>query len=128
MIEREFEIQTVSEANFREHWMTKHRRKRRQQEDFVLLYRAARIKVQLPAVITFTRISANRMDDDNLAGAFKHVRDALAREIGVDDGDPAITWRYAQEQVGKRVNKFRLTIEPRDQTSHAVFSRSKGTI
>lgn len=121
-IEREFEIKTVSEANFREHFMTKHRRKKQQQEDFVLLWRAARITVTPPAVITFTRISVNRMDNDNLAGAFKHIRDALAREIGIDDGDPSIEWRYRQEQVGKRTNKFRLTIEYPNSSSHPVFS------
>ena len=108
-----FEIRTVSEANHREHPMARHRRKKAEQKAFVLMFRCARIKVNLPATITFTRHSRQTMDSDNLAGAFKHIRDALAREIGVDDGDPRIVWKYGQVRESVKGNYFTLTVEPR---------------
>ena len=33
-------------------------------------------------------------DGDNLQGSLKHVRDCVAKYMGVDDGDPGIEWRY----------------------------------
>lgn len=106
-----FEIKTVSEANAREHWRTKHKRKKQQQSDFNILWKSFKPKVTLPAVITFTRFSCKLMDSDNLAGSFKHTRDQLAREIGVDDGDGSVTWIYKQERILKRDHYFTVTID-----------------
>ena len=50
----------------------------------------------MPCVVTITRIGPRRLDDDNLAGACKYVRDQIATMIGVDDGSPLYTWRYEQ--------------------------------
>ncbi len=50
-----------------------------------------------PLVCTLTRIG-RKLDDDNLASAFKAVRDQVAAELGVDDGSDAVAWRYAQER------------------------------
>lgn len=36
------------------------------------------------------------IDDDNLAGGCKSLRDAIARKLGVDDGDPRVSWEYRQ--------------------------------
>lgn len=52
----------------------------------------------LPCVVTLTRVAPRRMDGDNLQGACKAVRDAVADWLRVDDGSPLITWRYAQRQ------------------------------
>lgn len=106
-----FPIKTVSEANQRGSWRPRHARKVKQQSDFVALWRGSKAKVVTPATITFTRFSTNVLDSDNLAGAFKHVRDALAKEIGIDDGSPLITWRYKQERISKREHYFTLTIQ-----------------
>lgn len=54
-------------------------------------------KPWLPCTVTLVRIGPRTMDDDNNAGALKAVRDEVAKLLGVDDGDPRITWRYAQE-------------------------------
>lgn len=37
------------------------------------------------------------MDGDNLQAACKGLRDGIADRLGVDDGDPRVTWHYAQE-------------------------------
>lgn len=106
-----FDVRTVSEANFREHWASKMRRKKAQQREVSFVWRALGIKVKLPAVITFTRHSPHLLDSDNLAGAFKHVRDQVAREIGIDDGDPAVEWRTEQVRENRKVNYFTVTVE-----------------
>lgn len=54
----------------------------------------------MPLLVTITRIGPRRLDDDNLAGACKYVRDAIATEVGVDDGDERWTWR-CEQRIGK---------------------------
>jgi hypothetical protein len=49
----------------------------------------------VPCVVTLTHVGP-RMDDDNLAGAFKGLRDAVAGWLRVDDGDGRVAWRYDQ--------------------------------
>lgn len=51
--------------------------------------------------VTLTRYSPGHLDDDNLRGAMKHVRDAVAIELGVpNDDDPRWTWVYMQSRKG----------------------------
>lgn len=107
-----FDIKTISEMNAREHWTVKNRRKKAQQHDFTILWKQQKVKVSLPAVIVFTRHSHKTLDTDNLAGAFKNCRDALAKQIGVDDGSPEIEWRYGQVKTPKRENYFEIEIRP----------------
>lgn len=105
-----FDIKTVSEANQREHWAAKRTRKVKQQSDFSVLWKKYKPKVTLPATITFTRFACNLMDSDNLAGAFKHVRDQLAKEIGIDDGSEKIRFEYKQEKIKKREHYFTVDV------------------
>jgi hypothetical protein len=42
------------------------------------------------------------LDDDNLVGSFKPLRDLIAAQLGVDDGDKRIRWRYGQCQTRGR--------------------------
>lgn len=51
--------------------------------------------------VTLIAIRQKRLDDDNLAGGFKALRDAIASSLGVDDGDERIEWIYRQ-QVGPK--------------------------
>ncbi len=111
MSEYTFELKTVSEANQREHWRKKYQRKLDQQFYFRARWRYLKGTVTLPATITFTRFSCKTLDADNLAGAFKHVQDALAKEIGIDDGDGRITWKYEQERISTREIYFTVTVE-----------------
>lgn len=87
-------IRTVSEANRRDHWATKARR--------VKLHRrtayAMTERVSLPCVVTMTRVGPRMLDDDNLRGALKATRDGIADRLGVDDADPRVEWRYAQQR------------------------------
>lgn len=49
--------------------------------------------------ICLIRCAARLLDDDNLAGGLKPLRDAIAASLGFDDGDPLIRWHYAQCQT-----------------------------
>ncbi len=50
-----------------------------------------------PVRVVLTRVGTRRMDDDNLANAFKPVRDVIAKWLGVDDGNrAAVRWVYRQ--------------------------------
>jgi hypothetical protein len=91
----------VAQVNAREHWSTVASRAKRQR-------RAARLAVESlvnrhalrpPLTVRIIRLGPRRLDDDNLAGSAKHIRDGVAEALGVDDADPAVTWAYGQEQT-----------------------------
>lgn len=52
----------------------------------------------LPVTVTLVRVGPRALDDDNLAFAFKAVRDGVADALGVKDHDARVTWVYAQER------------------------------
>jgi hypothetical protein len=99
-------IRTVSEANNREHWRVKNKRKLTQQAA-VAAYWIHTVAVpaksipQRPYLVTLSRIGKRMLDDDNLASSFKGVRDQVAKMLKVDDGNrAAVLWKYRQE-IGK---------------------------
>lgn len=53
-----------------------------------------------PVSVLLVRIAPSvGLDDDNLVGALKAVRDEVAKAIGVDDGKKGgITWKYDQRR------------------------------
>lgn len=95
-----------SAANLREHWATKAKRVAEQRALGAMKVRAATDAgdragmLAAGLVVTLTRIAPRPLDDDNLASAFKAVRDGVADAIGIDDRDPRVAWRYAQERHG----------------------------
>lgn len=94
-------IRIPSLANARLHWRALKRIKR-QQRDATLYCLVGKSLPPMPCIVTITRVGQRRLDDDNLAGACKYVRDQIAEVIGVDDGSPLYTWRYEQ-RVGSRL-------------------------
>ena len=110
-------IKTVSEANSSEHWSSKSKRHKIQQE-FVKLSFAKYVKeLTLPCEVTLTRLSPRILDDDNLVMSMKWIRDELSGCILPDsrqyylnakgktkelkgrvDSDERIKWRYGQEK------------------------------
>lgn len=102
-------VQTVSEANRRDHWAVKAKRVKRHR----LVARALCPAMGLPCVVRLTRLSPGTLDDDNLRGALKAVRDGVADRLGVDDRDPRVTWEYAQERSKGLKGVVRLELRPR---------------
>lgn len=105
-------IRTVSETNQREHWASRHRR-RREQRQTVALVVGAHLRVvglEVPCIVTLTRIAPRSLDGDNLQGALKAVRDGVADALGVDDSDPRISWGYAQRRGAKKQHAVHVRI------------------
>lgn len=100
-------IKTVAGLNAREHHMARARRVKRERGLAATMVPAR----PLPAVVTLTRMSAGTLDDDNLQGACKGIRDGIADKLGVADNDPRIEWRYAQEKTKRGVYGVRVRIE-----------------
>jgi len=76
--------------------MARQRKEREAVQQAWMVARLHRAAVELPAVVTITRVGPRRVDDDNLGGMAKTVRDEVARLMGVDDGDARVAWLYRQ--------------------------------
>ena len=84
-----------SAANLREHWAAKAKRVQEQRR-VVTMFLGKYPRPDLPVTVKLTRIAPRALDGDNLQGAFKAVRDAVATWIGVPDNHPGVAWEYAQ--------------------------------
>lgn len=92
-------IRTVPGLNAREHWRARARRVRSERlAAGLVLNRQPRPPI--PCTVRLTRVApSNGLDDDNLAGALKAVRDQVAEWLGVDDKDHAsVRYVYAQRR------------------------------
>lgn len=106
-------MRTVSEANQREHWTKRNRRKRNHQAEVLYEWRvkAGTHRFKLPCCVTFTRYAVQMLDSDNLAGAFKAARDMIASLLGVDDSPTApVEWVYRQEKIKKREHRVMIEV------------------
>ena len=88
-----------SSANLREHWRARAARARVTRE---MAWALCRVQpwMEYPAElrVTLKRVAPSAgLDDDNLAAAFKAVRDGIADKLGLrSDRDPRVSWRYEQ--------------------------------
>lgn len=98
----EIPLRTWNTANCRWHWA---KRAKYAKQCRTAAFMAARLQgIREPPngafVVRLVRIGKRRMDSDGLAISFKGVRDGIAAAMGIDDGDPRITWQYDQA-IGK---------------------------
>jgi len=70
--------------------------------------------------VTLTPVAPRALDGDNLQSAFKAPRDEVARWLGVDDADPRVVWRVAQERTKRGVYGVRVTLAPVDGRASVV--------
>lgn len=104
-------IRTVSESNVRTHWAQRAKRAKGQRLTVALRLRPEVIgRRVMPCVVTLTRISPRMLDDDNLRGATKAVRDGVADALGVDDRDPRVAWLYDQAKGKPKECAVRIAI------------------
>jgi hypothetical protein len=87
-------LRTNNGLNAREHWAA---RSQRVKKERTMAWQLVP-RIVLPCEITLVRISPGTLDDDNLRGALKGVRDGIADKFGIDDRDPRVTWVYRQER------------------------------
>jgi len=110
----EMPVRVVSEQNTRGHWRVGHARAASQKQAVTFLLKDAREHVDKKFVqrVTFQRCGGRKLDSDNLVGAFKHVRDAVAVWLGADDGpDGGIAWIVDQNQDTQSAVGIRITFE-----------------
>ena len=92
-------IRTVSALNVREHWRARSQRVRAERRETFYVLKPLHPPPS-PVVVTMTRLGpSNGLDDDNLRGALKGVRDEIAEWFGIDDRDPRVTWEYGQRRA-----------------------------
>lgn len=91
-------IRTSTGLNYREHYAVRSLRVKRERKATRWFWMKAKPPhFILPLRITLIRVSpGNGTDLDNVVGGLKAVRDQIADQLGFDDGDPRITWRYGQ--------------------------------
>lgn len=90
-------IRTVPGLNAREHWQMRSRRVKKEREATAWVL-SRHPKPTVPCTVLLTRLTPrSSVDDDNLAGALKGVRDEIAKWLGVDDRKrEKVRYRYAQ--------------------------------
>lgn len=105
------DFKLASLANSRGHWTTLARDKAKQRR-IVAWSLMGKTKPALPVVVTLCRIGVRDLDDDNLASAFKAVRDEIAKWLGCDDGPRSpVAWAYAQRRGEPKQYAVEITIE-----------------
>ncbi|MGJ7508696.1 hypothetical protein [Variovorax sp. GT1P44] len=92
------EIRTESVLNKREHWRRRAERTREHRWATGVSLQSTKTAPVLPCTILLTRIAPRPLDDDNLRGALKAVRDGVADWLGLDDRDSRVTWDYEQRR------------------------------
>ena len=106
-------LRLVSEANAHTHWRARAKRAKEQRVRVALGWHAANLPaLKKPSTVRLTRLSPRRLDDDNLASAFKAVRDEVAFQCGFDDRD-----------LGVRVVRCGGRLRSADQAGYCPRSR-----
>ena len=108
-------VRVYSESNLREHWRTCAKRTQGQRMAAKLMTAEALgwRKRGVGVVVTLTRVAPRVMDSDNLARAFKAIRDGVADGLGLDDGSPLTMWRYDQRRGKPKVHAVEVKIQRR---------------
>jgi hypothetical protein len=125
-------IQVKNGCNLREHPMARHRRVLKEHKIVAqalwareLLNKRHRPSFP-PYVVTMTRIAARKLDDDNMVAGFKGVRDAVAKWLGVNDGDTSkVRWVYAPEEKPPR-NDDATTLRTGKRSAYACRIQIEG--
>jgi len=98
--------------NAREHWRARASRVRREREAAHWTLLDAK-RPPLPVVVRLIRVAPRSLDDDNLQGVFKAIRDGVADAYGIDDKDRArIRFEYDQERGAPHQYGVRIEVWP----------------
>lgn len=90
-------LRTGRGMNAREHWRQRHKRVKHEIAAVGWVLKGVE-KPRVPCSVLITRVApSGGLDDDNLVGSLKSVRDCIAEWIGVDDRERMqVRYRYAQ--------------------------------
>ena len=65
--------------------------------------------------VSLCRFGPKKLDDDNLRGALKAIRDGVSDALGIDDGDSRVRWEYDQEAGSKQYSVYVKIVEKGDR-------------
>lgn len=97
-------LPVISENNACEHWRVRHKRSKHQKNEIWAFLHQEKPILPMPCHVLLIRLSPRQLDSDNLQGAFKYIRDAVADYLipglrpGRADGDDRIQWSYQQQK------------------------------
>lgn len=98
-----YPIHLVTLENTREHWKAKAAKARFVRGQVVLFLSAlagGKPRPEAPYAVTLTRHASRKLDPGNLEACFKHIQDAVAEWLGVNDGDgKKVRWVYRQKKI-----------------------------
>jgi len=106
-------VRVNSNTNSWTGWKDTWARQKAQKKALFVYWRKAAgagFEVSLPCLVRLVRVGQKSLDTDNLAESMKSIRDAVAKSIGIDDGDERIKWEYEQVAVGKRIYQVRVEV------------------
>lgn len=93
-------IRIVSEPNARGSWKRKAARVKAQRHAVAWAWTAAQWpRGTKPRAVRIVRLASRTLDDDNLSGGCKAIRDSIALLCGFNDRDPGVCWVYGQERA-----------------------------
>jgi hypothetical protein len=119
------------EVNQRGHWRARSSRVKAQREAVYSVLgstTASRRAMRALAVwlnvggrvrVRMTRIAPRELDDDNLTGAFKSVRDEIASMLGVDDRSKQYEWKCDQQRGAARLHGVQVHIQAIEEGERA---------
>jgi hypothetical protein len=98
--------------NIREHWRARSSRVKRERQAAHWRMLDAK-RPPLPVAVRLVRVAPRSLDDDNLQGVFKAIRDGVADAYGIDDKDKAkIRFTYDQERGAPHQYAVRIEVSP----------------
>jgi hypothetical protein len=98
--------------NAREHWRVRSSRVKRERTA-AHWHLVNEKRPPLPVVVRLVRIAPRALDDDNLQGVFKAIRDGVADAYGIDDKDRSrIRFEYDQERGAAHQYGVRIEVSP----------------
>ena len=105
-------LRLESKANARLHWSMRAREAAHERRIVRVLMHGKKPPA-LPVVVTLIRIGVRNLDADNLAAAFKAVRDEVAVWLGADDKPGSgIGWVYAQRRGKPKEYAVEIVVTP----------------
>ena len=118
MIEFELPIK-VDTANktLSQHWSKRHKKSKTNGNGLRFVLNTQPLSPQLPCCVTLTRIAPRALDEDNLIGGMKNIRDYIADwlipglQAGRADSDKRITWNYSQEKRKPKEYALKVRID-----------------
>lgn len=109
-------IRTGAGLNDRMHWTKRHGKVKRERGTACMMTRLELNRVpryfSYPIIVTLTRLSSGELDEDNLAGSLKAIRDGIADAFECDDSKRSrLRFVYAQEKCKRGAFGVKVRIE-----------------